>query len=255
MQLSIVLLYAKISMQVYSTDTPSYDNAFVSLGAFHIELSLFSASGKYIAEQGGSYILNEAKVIEKGSLNGFIMGKSYDRRKRSHQLSALAFEILLFKSFLGTFNTDYDEVIADITENVDANNETSSKLQKLFKEYEIYHQKGSHGAFGEIQYWMQYIEMIKLSKEFIKSIRVGNFELYVYCLPKLTNIFFPFNHINYARWLIRYHDNLLKLQQTHPKVYAEFKDGLFSIKRTNKSFSGIPIDLTLEQTINADAAC
>ena len=53
------------------------------------------------------------------------------------------------KSFLGTVNKDYDEVIADITENVDANNESSSELQKLFKEYEIYHQKTLHGAFGE----------------------------------------------------------------------------------------------------------
>ena len=97
--------------------------------------------------------------------------------------------------------------------------------------------------------------MIKLYHEFIRSVRVGDFELYVYCLPKLANIFFAFNHINYARWLTRYHDNLLKLQETHPTVYAEFKDGLFSIKRTNKYFSGIPADHTLEQTINANAAC
>ena len=63
--------------------------------------------------------------------------------------------------------------------------------------------------------------------------------------------FFAFNHINDARWLTRYHDNLLKLPEIHPSVYAEFKDGLFSIK----SFSGIPTDLTLEQTTNATAAC
>ena len=44
------------------------------------------------------------------------------------------------------------------------------------------------------------------------------------------------------------------MPETHPEVYAEFKKGGFSIKRTKKSFSGSPIDLTLEQTINADAA-
>ena len=113
-----------------------------------------------------------------------------------------------------------------------------------------------HGAFVETsQYWVQYIEMIKLYHGFIRSIRVGDFELYVCCLPKLSNIFFAFNHINYARWLTRCHDNLLKLPETHPSVYAEFKDGLFSIKRINKSFSGIPTDLTLEQITNAIAAC
>ena len=109
-----------------AAETPIYGKVFVALWAFHFELSFFSASGKYIA-------LNEAKVIEKGSLNGFIIGKNYDRCERSHQLLALVFEILSFKSFLGAVNTDYNEVIADITENVDANNESSSELQKLFK--------------------------------------------------------------------------------------------------------------------------
>ena len=84
-------------------------------------------------------------------------------------------------------------MIADITENVDVNNESSSELQKLFKAYEIYYQKALHGAFVETsQYWVQYIEMIKLYHGFIRSIRVGDFELYVCCLPKLSNIFFCF---------------------------------------------------------------
>ena len=39
-------------------------------------------------------------------------------------------------------------MIADITENVDANNEGSSELQKLFKEYKIYYQNALHGAFS-----------------------------------------------------------------------------------------------------------
>ena len=62
------------------------------------------------------------------------------------------------------------------------------------------------------------------------------------------------NHQNYARWLWRYYHNLLMLQESHPDVYADFKRGLFAVKRTTKTVSGSPIDLTLEQTINADAA-
>ena len=80
------------------------DTMFIAQRAFHIELSFFSTSGMYIAELGGPYI-NEHKVIENRSLNGFIMGKNYDCCKRPHQLFALAFEILLFKSFLSTGNT------------------------------------------------------------------------------------------------------------------------------------------------------
>ena len=92
--------------------------------------------------------------------------------------------------------------------------------------------------------------MIHLYHEFIRSIRVGNIELYTYCLPKIGNLFFAFNHPNYARWLVRYHNNILKLRKTHPIIY----EGWFSLQRTTKSFSAQPIDLILEQTINADAA-
>ena len=100
-----------------------------------------------------------------------------------------------------------------------------------------------------------YIQMIRLYHEFTRSLRTGDLELYIQCLPKITNYFFSLNHPNYARWLVRYEDNLLKLKESHPEVYAEFKEGCFSLRRTEKAFYRLPIDLTLEQTINADAAC
>ncbi|OXU16633.1 hypothetical protein TSAR_013301 [Trichomalopsis sarcophagae] len=59
--------------------------------------------------------------------------------------------------------------------------------------------------------------------------------------------------VNYSRWLVYYHENLLKVNETHPELAEEFNKGFFGIKRTEKTFSRIPIDLTLEQTINADA--
>ena len=46
----------------------------------------------------------------------------------------------------------------------------------------------------------------------------------------------------------------MKLSETHKDVYAEFKKGCFGIKRTKKDFSRCPIDITFEQTVNADAA-
>ena len=49
-------------------------------------------------------------------------------------------------------------------------------------------------------------------------------------------------------------DNLLKMDETHPSLAGEFRNGRFGLKRTAKEFSRIPIDLALEQTINADAA-
>ena len=104
------------------------------------------------------------------------------------------------------------------------------------------------------QFWFEYIEMLHLYHEFVRSIRLGDLELYIYGLPRITNYFFTFNNPNDARWVVRYHDNLLKVIETHKAVYDKFKKGCFGIKRTKKDFSRLPIDLTLEQTVNADAA-
>lgn len=78
--------------------------------------------------------------------------------------------------------------------------------------------------------------------------------MYTPCLLTLTACFFSLNHQNYALWLVKYYDNLLKLSITHPEVHADFVKGLFGIQRTTKPFSSLAIDLTLEQTINASSA-
>ncbi|KAF0748896.1 Uncharacterized protein FWK35_00021465 [Aphis craccivora] len=74
-------------------------------------------------------------------------------------------------------------------------------------------------------------------------------------LKKLINLYSKFqNSPNYARWIVKYYDNILKLDETHPDLKIDFENGSFGIKRTSKSFSRQPIDLTLKQTINADAS-
>ena len=100
------------------------------------------------------------------------------------------------------------------------------------------------------QYWVSYIDMIDLYHNFSRSTRCGNLELYIYTLRMIT----IFNQPNYARWSVRIHDNILKNDETHPTLADEFRKGRFGVKRTSKNFSRMPIDLTLEQTINAEAA-
>ena len=65
---------------------------------------------------------------------------------------------------------------------------------------------------------------------------------------------FALNHLNYAHWIVKYHNSLLTLEETHPEIFREYQDSMFSINKTTKSFSENPIDLTLKQTINAGAA-
>ena len=53
--------------------------------------------------------------------------------------------------------------------------------------------------------------------------------------------------------MVQHHNNLLRLNESHPDINHDFQNGGFGVKRTSKTFSRSPIDLTLEQTVNADA--
>jgi len=54
--------------------------------------------------------------------------------------------------------------------------------------------------------------------------------------------------------MVRYHLNLLNIDSTHPGIRHILLSGGLSVRRSTKPFTRTPIDLTLEQTINADAA-
>ena len=135
---------AKVAMQIQATDTPKYDNLFVNLGAFHVEMTFFKVMGKFIAESGGPYILNECDVLQKGSINGFIQGKSYNRGKRIHQLLAVAMEILHFRSFL-LHHPDEDieslltHEMAKLNKSEQFDNfDNSKELREIIDSYKLY---------------------------------------------------------------------------------------------------------------------
>ena len=54
--------------------------------------------------------------------------------------------------------------------------------------------------------------------------------------------------------MVRSYLNLVSIDNTHPGVRQIFENGALSIRRTDKAFSRTPVDMTLEQTVNADAA-
>ena len=252
------LAIAKIAMQIQKTDSPRFDQVFVNIGAFHIEMAFFAVIGKYIAESGGPYILSDCHIIEQGSLNGFLSGKSYSRCRRVHQILSISFEILHFRLFLSTteIKDENQEIEEDVLKvpltNLENTSELLKRTLKLYEKFTTETRNGQHGKTA--QYWIGYLDMIQLYRDFVRSVRVGDLKLYMCCIPKLTAYFFRFNHPNYARYLVYYHDCLIKLKSTHPQVYKEFEAGNFSLRRTEKRFSGLPIDLSLEQTINADSA-
>lgn len=76
--------------------------------------------------------------------------------------------------------------------------------------------------------------MIDYFHAFTKSIRTGDLKMYLYSMHAMTNFMF--------------------IAGSHPGLEIKLAGGSFDVRRTEKPFSRIPVDLTLKQTINADAA-
>lgn len=133
----------------------------------------------------------------------------------------------------------------DLTEN--KNLKTLIDLHSKFQEDSL---SGLHGKTA--QYYMNFIKLVYNYLILCKNIRVGDFKLFCYILPNITNLSFIFNQPNYAQWMVKYHGNILQLDKSHPDLKVDFENGSFGIKL--KSFSRQPIDLTLEQMIIVNAS-
>ena len=57
---------------------------------------------------------------------------------------------------------------------------------------------------------------------FIRSVREGNFSLYLSSLAKLIPWFFAMNHINYARWLPVHLRDMMLLPILSPSTEVKF---------------------------------
>ena len=69
------LTIAKLAFQIQAEESREFDNIFVILGSFHIELAYFNACGKIKSESRALHILDESLVLAAGSTIGFMKGK------------------------------------------------------------------------------------------------------------------------------------------------------------------------------------
>jgi len=81
---------------------------------------------------------------------------------------------------------------------------------------------------------------------------MNDVNLFIHMLERMCPVFFATNTSNYAKWMKRYHLNLLNMDNTHPGTREDFQNEALSVRCTDKCFSRTPVNLMLEQTINAD---
>ena len=246
---------AKPALQVQAEEKPKYDNIFICFGPFHIQLAYSGALGHILDGSGGPYILTENDVLAPGSLNGFISGKHFNRCKRLHPM--LHFESFLTehgpvpKSILESLQSLQDSPTAEVMDTIEKSQDYISFMEQ-YEDFSNDTRSGKHGTTA--MYWMMYMDLVGIFLLFTRACRTNDLSLFIFCLEKMVPVFFAACRPNYAWWMVRYHLNLLNMDTTHPGVRQMLENGGLSIKRTMNTFARSPVDMTLEETINADAA-
>jgi hypothetical protein len=99
--------------------------------------------------------------------------------------------------------------------------------------------------------WVQYFEMLILVKQFIEAERSGNWQLHLETMQKMLPCFHASGHFPYAKSAHLYLQDMFGIKECiTPKEYEEYvQKGYFTIRRSEKFWSGIWSDMTIEQTL------
>ena len=198
----------------------------VMFGGLHIELAALKTLGDLLKNSGWTSALVQAGVATAGTADSFLTAAHITRTRRAHQITAC----VLYQS-LEEAHRKYvisTEPGVDVISLEDWCNQQSSLLP-LFK------------------FWFTILQLELTLLVFVRSIRTGDFELYVQSLTKLVPWFFSLDHFNYSRWISVHLRDMVTLSHLHPQIYDNFLKGYFTVQKTNHSFSKIAIDQAHEQ--------
>ena len=77
-----------------------------------------------------------------------------------------------------------------------------------------------------------YIDLVELYLLFSRACHTNDLELFIFCLGKMCVVFFATSRPNYARWMTKYHLDLLNIDETHPGARAMLEAGALTVRRT-----------------------
>ena len=97
-------------------------------------------------------------------------------------------------------------------------------------------------------YWQLVMNKQKLLLRFVRSLREGDFQLYVQVCDELGNMALATDLHNYSRDLPTHTRDMVLLPTRHPAVYQEFLKGNFVVQRSTHRFSLMAKDQSHEHS-------
>ena len=259
-------IYSKcleIVMNPINVELQTYIN--LRMGGFHAICIFTAVIGKRFASAGLRDIIIEANLVGSGAVEQVLKGKSYNRTVKILKIVYEALQRLKLDEFKNWLYENSD--IANLTCALESyefsetcryrNNEnavqTTAKIDPLFDlwvQYENDLQSDKIGPMSE--FWNSFLTMVDIMLDYIKSIRLADWNLHLQSMERMLKWFHAYDHTNYACHFTYCWADQQNLSEKHPMIYKEFINGNFSVQRTKGKFNMLPPDQVIEQTINKE---
>ncbi|XP_031788953.1 uncharacterized protein LOC116417917 isoform X1 [Nasonia vitripennis] len=184
-----------------------------------------------------------------------LAGHAFSRAVRAHILSFTAIAIIICKSmsnvagveeFINEFFSNWMKnppLIKDCKSNNFMKHLSEEFIQKL-------NNIESKGPTPKL--WIQYFKCVTIALQFIEAERLGDWNLHLQSIKDMLPLFYSSGHFAYAKSAQIYLQDMANLDVImDPLEFERYtKDGYFTIRRSDKAWSGVWSDMIIEQTLN-----
>ncbi|KAL8598714.1 hypothetical protein ACOMHN_033278 [Nucella lapillus] len=238
-----------------------FQSVVVRLGMFHFLCSYMAALGKLVRGSGLGDVIVQSGICASGSIEAVLAGKHYNRALRVHKVVLESLQRLLLEQFLNesTEDTELFQQLSDDLQLCKDRLQLEAILSKpsavrFFNLYTTFKERIISGEKGSTpQFWLQYAERVWLILRLLRATKENDFDLHLSCLQDMCPLLFAMDHHNYARYATVYFLHMLNLSHNHPDAIQHLRQGGFSVARSSVPACRIPVDQTIEQTINCQA--
>ena len=234
-----------------------FENVFLYPGDFHMMKCSMVVIWNTLEESGIDTLIG---CLYKGAtLRAILSVAHFNKSLRAIKLLYTALLILLYNEYIKTFSTtmtdELDEVMklrpVDLT-NVEKNREWYTLvLDYLSKsqwkmDFDAWIKENCE-ACVKFRFWIFVIfDLIDPLMKLYTSLRTGNFNARNAAVCELAELYFATNHRQYARLTARHLSDLRVCSQALWNHLAKS----FAVVRSDRNFSSIALDQTIEVTIN-----
>ena len=85
---------------------------------------------------------------------------------------------------------------------------------------------------------------------FLRAVRTSDWDLHIESSKQMIPWMFAADHQNYCRSLVVYLLQMVQIEKTNPQAFKELKAGFAVQRSTGNGFGQVPVDQTIEQTVN-----